>query len=330
MGLCKTGTSSLTEALNTLGIRTIHYPHDDQTYEDLRSGNYRLRIMDEYRGVTSIAVATYYAQLDAAFPGSKFILTVREKESWLRSIELHWRLLMSWWDNYPKFKRFHEYISACVYGSIGFHRDRFSYVYDLHVRNVQAYFAGRPDDFLVLDVCGGEGWENLCPFLGLPNPKVPFPHANEWMHRLMDAAKEIAHLIPAGETFVLVDGESFGNEVGAGRRKRALLERDGRDWGPPPDDETGIRELERARQAGASYLAIGWPAFWWLDYYREFHRHLRTHFPCVLENDRWVVFALPQPAPDDGTPRSPSTASETNRNGSLTLQATSKVAGGKS
>ena len=41
-----------------------------------------------------------------------------------------------------------------------------------------AHFAGRPDDLLVLDVVGGEGWERLCPFLGLAPPDEPFPHFN--------------------------------------------------------------------------------------------------------------------------------------------------------
>ena len=45
-------------------------------------------------------------------------------------------------------------------------------------RRVRAYFAGRPDDLLVLDVVGGEGWEKLCPFLGLEPPAEAFPHFN--------------------------------------------------------------------------------------------------------------------------------------------------------
>src|SRR5262249_13555289 len=48
-----------------------HSPHDEQTYDDLRWGNYRLRIMEGYQGVTD-NVAPFYAQLDRSFPGSKF------------------------------------------------------------------------------------------------------------------------------------------------------------------------------------------------------------------------------------------------------------------
>ena len=43
---------------------------------------------------------------------------------------------------------------------------------------MQEYFAGRPDDLLVMSVTEGEGWEVLCPFLGHAVPEAPFPHLN--------------------------------------------------------------------------------------------------------------------------------------------------------
>ena len=44
-----------------------------------------------------------------------------------------------------------------------------------HERRVRAHFAGRPDDLLVMDITAGDGWEQVCPFLGLPVPDAPFP-----------------------------------------------------------------------------------------------------------------------------------------------------------
>ena len=38
--------------------------------------------------ITDITVAPYYAQLDQLHPGSKFILTTREKNAWLASMAL--------------------------------------------------------------------------------------------------------------------------------------------------------------------------------------------------------------------------------------------------
>jgi len=41
LGLSKTGTSSLGQALNMLGVKTIDYPHDEKTYEELTGGKYK-------------------------------------------------------------------------------------------------------------------------------------------------------------------------------------------------------------------------------------------------------------------------------------------------
>ncbi|HEX8475252.1 MAG TPA: sulfotransferase [Pyrinomonadaceae bacterium] len=293
LGLSKTGTSSLTEALNLLGVKAIHYPHDEATYEELSGGNYRLSLLKEFQAVTDMPVAPFYAQFDALYPESKFVLTLREKEAWLRSCEMHWRLMSEWWHNFPQFKKFHEFISACVYGTHGFNRERFSFVYDTHVRNVREYFKERRGDLLLMDICGGDGWEKLCAFLGVAVPNAPFPHANEWMHRLMQASEEICEVIPGGETFILVDEQGFGNEFGGGRLRLPFLEREGQYWGAPPDDETAIRELERMRrERGANFIAFGWPSFWWLDYYKQLHLHLRANFRCTLDTERMIVFDL--------------------------------------
>jgi hypothetical protein len=58
------------------------------------------------------------------------------------------------------------------------HEATFVARYEAHNDEVLAYFADRPGDLLVLRVTEGEGWETLCPFLGLPEPQTPFPHAN--------------------------------------------------------------------------------------------------------------------------------------------------------
>ena len=117
--------------------------------------------------------------------------------------------------------------------------------------------------------------------------------AMEWIDRLGEAIRDTLMLIPPGETFILVDEGQWGlNEVFAGRRLMPFLERDGRYWGTPPDDDTAVQELERLRSSGARFLVFGWTTFWWLEYYEAFHRHLRATFRCVLENDRLVVFDL--------------------------------------
>ena len=48
-----------------------------------------------------------------------------------------------------------------------------------HNNEVKAYFKNRPTDLLILNIREGEGWEKLCPFLGVDVPEVPFPHYNK-------------------------------------------------------------------------------------------------------------------------------------------------------
>lgn len=106
------------------------------------------------------------------------------------------------------------------------------------------------------------------------------------------AIVEIASLVPPGETFILVDQDEWTVKAPPERTAIPFLERDGIYWGPPPDDENAIRECERLRQAGARHIVFGWPAFWWLEHYADFHQHLRNRFPCVLQNERVVIFSL--------------------------------------
>jgi Sulfotransferase domain len=176
LGLSRTGTTSLGGALNKLGISTKHYPYDRTTYAELTSGTYRLAVLEKFDAIVDITVAPYYAQLDQAYPGSKFILTTRDVESWLQAIEKHFAFLESWDDMNDQFRRFTEFINACVFGSLRFNADRFRYVYETHLTNVSEYFRGRPDSLLTMDICGGEGWDRLCDFLDTPVPGEPFPH----------------------------------------------------------------------------------------------------------------------------------------------------------
>ena len=55
-------------------------------------------------------------------------------------------------------------------GVHAFHAERQRYVYQKHVNDVTEYFRSRPREFLVFNICAGEGWEKLCPILDRPPP----------------------------------------------------------------------------------------------------------------------------------------------------------------
>ncbi len=62
-----------------------------------------------------------------------------------------------------------------LYGTQEYEEEAFSRAYDAYTAEVREYFRERPQDLLVLDICGGEGWSKLAPFLGKPIPEAPFP-----------------------------------------------------------------------------------------------------------------------------------------------------------
>lgn len=178
IGLSRTGTLSLTAAFEQLGIRAQHYPNDRTTQKELRRGHYALAILDRVQALLDIPVSPYYAQFDDLYPEAKFILTTRPTESWLSSMETHFRL-------YVEHMRddFDDFVLASVYGALHFTAERFRFVKELHERNVQDYFSGRPDKLLVFDIFEGHSWPELCRFLDHPVPEEPFPHRNVALSR---------------------------------------------------------------------------------------------------------------------------------------------------
>ncbi len=182
IGLSRTGTKSLTSALLTLGFKAIHYPDDETTLRELTTGMYDLTLLKQFDAITDITVAAFYPQLDQQFPNSKFILTIRDKDNWLTSLERHMLNRPAFSepnDENPKFQTHLEmrrFLRGTVYGCYEFNRDRMAYVYDLHLKNVKDYFYNRPDDLLIINICAGETWEKLCPFLGVDLVKYPFPY----------------------------------------------------------------------------------------------------------------------------------------------------------
>jgi hypothetical protein len=187
IGLSRTGTTSLHAALEQLGLRSVHFPSDPLTREEIEGflstggDSLRLSVLKRCDGLTDTPVCATFEALDAAYPGSRFVLTVREKEPWLRSCEAYWR------GGIDPFLRDHPtdpyaiYISAiggALYGSARFDPECFSRAYDDYAKRVVGHFRGRERDLLVLDLFSGQGWPELCAFLDRPAPDAPFPSEN--------------------------------------------------------------------------------------------------------------------------------------------------------
>ena len=113
-----------------------------------------------------------------------------------------------------------------------------------------------------------------------------------WAEQLELAKEELARTLPAGAGFILVDEDQWGlGHEFQGRRVWPFTERDGLYWGPPADQATAARELERLRAAGAEFIGFAWTSFWWLDHYEDLDRLLRQQ-PRVLSSPRLRMYRL--------------------------------------
>lgn len=294
LGLSRTGTTSLGAALNQLCINTIHYPHDAVTQRELGMSSGVLSILNKYQGIVDISVVPFYRQLDRAYPGSKFILTVRDVAGWLRSIGNHFAKQAEVWPSLdPQFRAFTSFIVGLVYGSMKFDAARFQNVYEEHLADVRHYFRCRPDDLLVLNITEGDAWEQLCPFLNVPAPEEAFPRHHDrqenlnWLDTLAAVRSEIESAIPAGSRFILVDQDALTDANFYDRLSAPLMRS-----GLPANDLEAETALQNMQADGFSYLVFAWPAYWWFEHYLEFSQSVRKRFPCVWKTERLIVFSL--------------------------------------
>jgi len=156
-----------------LGFKTVHYP----TRKEFLNIN-------KYDFMCDVPIQIRFKELDVRFPGSKFIYTIRNIEGWLKSQEYLWRI-------HAKNSEFHcpwneevrsfMHVEDLDYSKpFDLFKDRIKAAYLRHDDEVNKYFESRPDDLLIMDICNGEGWDKLIPFLGLKKiPSFPFPFTNK-------------------------------------------------------------------------------------------------------------------------------------------------------
>jgi hypothetical protein len=158
IGLTRTGATSLTEALRMLGFYAKRLP---MSYQDIK----------DHEASTDTPVAARFPILDVFYPNSKFILTTRDKESWIESAASLVRE-----DDDPLWLLEGR---AILYKTTVFDREKFLESYDRHHRFVCDYFKDRPNYILLLDIKDKNKWEKLCNFLEKPILNIEYPHLNK-------------------------------------------------------------------------------------------------------------------------------------------------------
>jgi hypothetical protein len=166
---------SIWEEINTPG-RLNRDPSEIDPDEIFRYGRHRSATLERHYALSDLPIALLYRELDHGYPGSKFVLTVRDEAKWIDSVERHWSRenpFRGQWDTDPFTHRVHK----ALYGRKAFDREIFLSRYRRHNAEVREYFRDRPDDLLVMEMDGGAGWSELCGFLGRDVPATRYPRA---------------------------------------------------------------------------------------------------------------------------------------------------------
>lgn len=171
IGLSRTGTTSLHAAAVILGFSAIHYPL--RLAPKWLAGDFSPQAVGPFDFYTDLPVPAYFREFDRSCPNSRFILTVRDPESWADSVE---RWFAGTAPNSPSTAR-RDVVRLVCYGLLNFQRQRFLDIYRRHTNEVLEYFRDRPADLLVLDLTREtDPWTPLCGLLGRPVPERRFPH----------------------------------------------------------------------------------------------------------------------------------------------------------
>ncbi|KAF4119702.1 hypothetical protein GMORB2_4611 [Geosmithia morbida] len=210
MGLPRTGSASLAEALRILGYKDVYHGVDimdklDDHHFFNRAADASFPCLPSYNGgpplthdqweelygpceASTDMAGAFGALMVRAYPKAKVVLPIRDYDAWARSVDD--TVLRGLWN--PLISTV-TWIFAPLIGSVAVvamrkvtlglfrasdvdgARHNLSATYERHHRELRD--AVPPDNLLEYRV--GEGWPRLCAFLDKPVPDVDFPWVNE-------------------------------------------------------------------------------------------------------------------------------------------------------
>ncbi|KAL8709018.1 MAG: hypothetical protein Q9220_006227 [cf. Caloplaca sp. 1 TL-2023] len=219
LGLPRTGTTSICAALELLGLRSYHW---NEVLANKKNGHLQLwlkAIQAKYDGhgvpfqgddfdqmlwdydiltpasrtlqaVSDEPCCFFVEELIAAYPDAKVVLSMRSRDSWLRSVQntilvvLSWRIactVLSWFDKdfiapwWALLNRDWSILSPEIPPHKAAAVPALLASFDRHLDHVRSAV---PADRL-LEFHPSQGWDPLCSFLGVAVPSTDFPHLNE-------------------------------------------------------------------------------------------------------------------------------------------------------
>ena len=186
IGAHKTGTHSVRTAMEYLGYDI--YPIDDGYKYYLHGpGNNVTKLIKDIKNNkntfykdTPFNHFDNYKVINQEIPDSLFILTVRNKHDWLKSVN-NWLLTRG------------TLVYDDLYNlSVNRKNNRIDNVLDIYERRnleIIEYFK-KTNKLLVLDM-NDLKWEKLCTFLKKEIPSTPFPHCNKQVYNTSNEAIDL-------------------------------------------------------------------------------------------------------------------------------------------
>ena len=191
VGLGRTGTTSLAEAMSILGYTVLHDDTGMMTtdlYKDFYDGRIDEDELNQKIGERGFNCSFMYTNYRwaARQEDVKVVLNTRDPEKWVDSwlavadgydilSSRPFRWIKSVRDSLPVMEE--AFMEIPTGGNPAGYLDRETLLagYQIHTQNVVK--AVPPERLLIYNV--KQGWEPLCDFLELPVPDVPFPHIND-------------------------------------------------------------------------------------------------------------------------------------------------------
>ena len=174
IGWAKTGTTTLGTCLKELGFK--HQSQDLTLVKELKENDFGRfnRLLDEYDSFEDWPWLLYYEDIYSMYPNAKFILTVRDEESWVKSYK---NMLKNQGKAHKSMNEIRNFLYGLDFPNVS-EKDLIAR-YQKHNKDVKAFFQNKNKQLLVVNWIEGDGWNELCEFLDIEVPKVDFPHSNK-------------------------------------------------------------------------------------------------------------------------------------------------------
>lgn len=196
-GLMRTGTNSLQVALERLLNGKCYHmyvlvrdsPSDVNFWlkacTESPSDEEWLRFLASYKAVVDFPPVAFYERFVQLYPNAKVILTVRDPDTWFKSVSqtiaiaLHdsfFASIITYFTSRWKFLKMVDLLFKRVYGDDYDLKNKERMVKAFEAHNQRVLQIVPKDRLLVFEI--KQGWQPLCDFLGVPVPDEPFPHVN--------------------------------------------------------------------------------------------------------------------------------------------------------